>query len=267
MFLRLLVLLLSLSFVSPAFAADRLRLATTTSTENSGLLATLLPAFEALCSCSVDVIAVGTGQALRLGSQGDVDVVMVHAPALERAFVTDGFGIERHTFMQNDFVIVGPATDPAKVRGGKDGPAALMMIRTAQAPFVSRGDESGTHAREKQLWAKAAADADWDGYMSVGQGMGAVLLMASEKQAYTLVDRGTWLALEDKLDLELLVQGDATLLNPYSVIAVNPERFPSVQAALTTKLIDWLKSEDAQDRIGAFRLGGERLFVPLLTGD
>jgi tungstate transport system substrate-binding protein len=264
---RLLILLVTLCVASPVVAADRLRLATTTSTENSGLLTVLLPAFESVCSCQVDVIAVGTGQALRLGSSGDVDVVMVHAPALEAAFVKDGFGLERHTFMQNDFVIVGPTADPATVRSGDDGPSALAVIRAAGAGFVSRGDDSGTHSRERQLWTKAGVEPDWSGYMSAGQGMGAVLLMASEKQAYSLTDRGTWLARKDALELVVVLEGDAALINPYSVIAVNPKRFDWVQAGLANQLVDWLKSKDAQDRIGAFRAGGEQLFVPLMLAD
>ncbi len=262
--LRLLTLLLALCVASPALAGERLRLATTTSTENSGLLSALLPAFEARCRCDVDVIAVGTGQALRLGSKGDVDVVMVHAPALEEAFVKDGFGLERHTFMQNDFVIVGPKADPAGVRGMSAGPAALAAIRSSMAAFVSRGDESGTHSREKQLWLSAGVRPNWAGYMSAGQGMGAVLLIASEKRAYSLTDRGTWLARKDALELDVLVEGDATLVNPYSVIAVNPERFDWVKAELANQLVQWLKTKDAQDRIGAFRVGGEQLFVPLI---
>ena len=265
MALRLLVLCAALLTSVPAHAADRLRLATTTSTENSGLLPALLPAFETLCDCSVDVIAVGTGQALRLGSRGDVDVVMVHAPDLEEAFVKDGFGVAQVTFMRNDFVIVGPPSDPARVRGAGVGAAALAAIEAATAPFVSRGDESGTHRRERRLWTEVGVEPRWDGYLSAGQGMGAVLLMASEKQAYTLVDRGTWLARKDALDLEILVHGDAALSNPYSVIAVNPERHPHVRSALATELVQWLMGADAQARIGAFRVEGEQLFVPLLS--
>ncbi len=267
MHVRLLTLLLVLCLAAPAAAEDRLRLATTTSTENSGLLEDLLPAFETLCSCEVDVIAVGTGQALRMASKGDVDVVMVHAPALEEAFVQDGFGLQRHTFMKNDFVIVGPKADPAGVRGMGQGPVALAAIRASMAAFVSRGDESGTHSREKELWRNALVRPNWSGYMSAGQGMGAVLLIASEKRAYTLTDRGTWLARKDALELDVLVEGDAALVNPYSVIAVNPERFEWAKEELANQLVEWLKSKDAQDRIAAFRVSGEQLFVPLIKAE
>ena len=259
------LVLLCLCLATPAVAGERLKLATTTSTENSGLLADLLPVFEASCDCQVDVIAVGTGQALALGRKGDVDAVLVHAPDLEEAFVAGGFGVDRRTFMQNDFVIVGPKSDPAGIRGGKDGPAALTRIKEAGAAFVSRGDESGTHHREKSLWKAAGVEPDWKGYLAAGQGMGAVLLMAHEKQAYTLTDRGTWLARKADLELEILVEGDARLLNPYSVMAVNPEKFDWVKRELAGELIDWLCAADGQHRIGTFRIGGEALFTPLLT--
>jgi tungstate transport system substrate-binding protein len=258
------LLILALCVASPLVAQERLKLATTTSTENSGLLAELLPAFEQECGCSVDVIAVGTGQALALGERGDVDVVMVHAPALEQAFVAGGFGLRRHTFMQNDFVLVGPPADPARIQGASDAAAALKAVRASGASFVSRGDESGTHHRERGLWTSAGLEPDWDGYLAAGQGMGAVLVMASEKQGYTLTDRGTWLARKDKLDLEIVCEGDASLLNPYSVIAVNPARFDWLQKDLAADLVAWLQTKPAQERIGAFRVGGEQLFTPLL---
>ena len=262
----LLLLLLALALPTAARAGERLRLATTTSTENSGLLGDLLPAFEATCDCRVDVIAVGTGQALALGRKGDVDAVLVHAPDLEQAFVAGGWGVDRRTFMQNDFVIVGPKADPAGVKGSSDGAAALVRIQESGASFVSRGDESGTHHRELSLWAAAGSEPAGSGYLAAGQGMGAVLLMAHEKQAYTLTDRGTWLARKADLELEVLVQGDARLLNPYSVMAVNPETFDWVKRDLARKLTDWLCSADGQRRIGAFRIAGEQLFTPLLAG-
>jgi tungstate transport system substrate-binding protein len=260
----LLLSLVCLCLAAPAVGGERLKLATTTSTENSGLLADLLPAFEATCDCTVDVIAVGTGQALALGRKGDVDAVLVHAPALEQTFVAHGYGVDRRTFMQNDFVVVGPRSDPAKIRGSKDGPAALVAIQEAGAAFVSRGDESGTHHREKSLWKASGKEPEWTGYLAAGQGMGAVLLMAHEKQGYTLTDRGTWLARKANLDLEVLVEGDPQLLNPYSVMAVNQESFDWVKRGLAGKLSDWLCSADGQRRIGAFRIGGEPLFTPLL---
>lgn len=251
--------------VAPATAAERLRLATTTSTENSGLLADLLPHFEVDCDCKVDVIAVGTGQALELGKRGDVDLVMVHARDLERAWVGEGHGVDRRTFMRNDFVILGPAEDPAGVKSGVDGAAALKAVLAAGATFVSRGDQSGTHHRELALWAAAGAEPGGDGYLEAGQGMGAVLVIADEKRGYALSDRGTWLARKAQLELAVLVEGDPALLNPYSVIAVNPERHPHVKAALARQLMDWLCGADAQARIGAFRVEGEPLFTPLLT--
>ncbi|MDP7112190.1 MAG: substrate-binding domain-containing protein [Myxococcota bacterium] len=252
--------------VAPAAAGERLRLATTTSTENSGLLAELLPHFEATCDCKVDVIAVGTGQALEMGKRGDVDLVMVHAPDLERTWVADGHGVDRRTFMQNDFVILGPTEDPAGVGGGKDGAAALKAVRAAGATFVSRGDQSGTHHREQALWAAAEVEPDGDGYLEAGQGMGAVLVIANEKRGYTLSDRGTWLARKHQLELAVLVEDDPALLNPYSAIAVNPERHPHVKAKLARQLMDWLCGADTQGRIRAFRVGGEPLFTPLLLG-
>ncbi len=262
--LALLLLLLPLTAPPKALAGERLRLATTTSTDNSGLLDELLPAFESTCHCSVDVVAVGTGQALRLGSRGDVDAVLVHAPALEEAFVRDGFGVDRRTFMRNDFVIVGPTSDPAKLRGSTDGTDAVAKLSTSTATFISRGDESGTHQREKQLWTAAGVEPGGTGYLSAGQGMGAVLTLADEKQAYTLTDRGTWLARKAGLELEVLVEGDPALLNPYSVMAVDPDRFDWAKADLAQQLTAWLCSEDGQRRIGAFRIAGEALFEPLL---
>lgn len=247
-----------------AVAMERLRLATTTSTENSGLLAELLPRFEAGCDCKVDVIAAGTGQALELGKRGDVDLVMVHAPALEREWVGEGHGVDRRTFMQNDFVILGPAGDPAGIAGGREGAAALKALLESGATFVSRGDQSGTHHRERALWAAAGVEPAGDGYLEAGQGMGAVLVIADEKRGYTLSDRGTWLARKHRLELAVLVEGDPALLNPYSVIAVNPERHPHVNAELARRLMDWLCGADAQARIGAFRVEGEPLFEPLL---
>ncbi len=257
--------LAGIGVAAPGVAAERLRLATTTSTENSGLLTGLLPHFEATCNCKVDVIAVGTGQALELGERGDVDLVMVHAPDLERAWVGEGHGVDRRTFMRNDFVVLGPVEDPANIRGGADGAAALERILESGATFVSRGDQSGTHHRERALWSAAGVEPRGDGYLEAGQGMGAVLVIANEKRGYTLADRGTWLARKHQLDLAVLVEGDPDLANPYSVMAVNPERHPHVKIALARRLMDWLCGADAQARIAAFRVEGETLFVPLLA--
>lgn len=264
-------------------ASGRLKLATTTSTENSGLLGVLLPPFEKETGLKVDVISVGTGAALKLGENGDADLVLVHAPALEEAFVEAGFGVNRRGVMYNDFIIVGPQNDPAGVRGKEDAAAALAAIAEKSAVFVSRGDSSGTHVKEQELWGDSGVDlievkklfspagkereieyrapeGGW--YLSIGQGMSAALLMADEKEAYCLADRGTWLAMEEKLDLEVLVEGDGRLFNPYGVIAVNPGRYPGINYRGAMALIAWLTSVEGQKMIADFRIGGEPLFIP-----
>ncbi len=251
-----------------------LRLATTTSTDDTGLLDAILPDFEAQTGARVDVIAVGTGQALKLGSNGDVDVVLVHARSREDQFVAAGDGVDRRDVMYNDFVVVGPASDPAGVAGASNAAAAFSQIAARQAPFVSRGDDSGTHTREQSVWASAGVtpttDAGW--YLSIGQGMGETLLFAAEKQAYTLSDRGTWLAMHDRLPgLAIVVGGanvaenpDAALLNPYGVIPVNPERHPGVNFELATRFADWITSLDTQRQIAEFGIStfGQPLFYP-----
>lgn len=239
-----------------------IRLATTTSTENSGLLAAILPAFEKQQGYRVRVVAVGTGAALRIGSNGDADLVLVHARTAEDRFVADGYGVERRDVMYNDFVIVGPPGDPARLRGARSAPAAMRAIAARGARFVSRGDESGTHAMELALWKAAGGLPRWPGYAAAGRGMGEVLVMASELQAHALTDRGTWVAMKSRLDLAVLVQGDPALANPYGIIAVNPARHPHVNAAGARALIDWLVSAEGQRRIAAFRVGGEALFFP-----
>ena len=239
-----------------------LRLATTTSTENSGLLAYLLPAFERASGYRVHVIAVGTGKALRMGRDGDVDVVLVHAPAAEQAFVAEGAGILRRAVMHNDFVIVGPRGDRAGIRGLRDAVTALQRIAQRRAPFVSRGDDSGTHKKELALWRAAGIRPSGYWYREAGQGMGRVLQMANELDAYTLADRGTWLAFRDRSDLRVLVEGDPRLFNPYHIIAVNPERHPGVDFAGAKALIDWITGPEGQRRIAAYRLRGETLFHP-----
>lgn len=256
------VLCLSMLQAPQVHAAERLRLATTTSTENSGLLAYLLPHFEERCGCKVDVIAVGTGQALKLGSHGDVDVVLVHAPDAELAFVANGYGVDRRTFMQNDFVVVGSPTDPAGIRGQQDAALALEWIARAQATFVSRGDQSGTHIKELAVWRKAEIAPAGSWYLEVGQGMGAVLTMTDNKQAYTLTDRGTFLARSEAMALEVLVEGDPVLINPYSIMAPNPELFPWVKYGLASQLIDWLCSPEGQLLIGQFTVRNTTLFHP-----
>jgi tungstate transport system substrate-binding protein len=246
----------------PGQAAERLRLATTTSTDNSGLLQVLNPPFERANGVKVDVIAVGTGKALKLGENGDVDVVLVHAPPAEEAWVAAGYGVERRAVMHNDFVLIGPAADPAGVRGLATAAEALGRIARARATFVSRGDESGTHKKEKILWRAAGVSPGGTWYLSVGQGMGAVLQIADDKGAYTLSDRGTYLAYGGKIGLTVLVEGDPALFNPYHVILVNPARHPAVKVHLARRYAAYLTGPEGQGIIAGFRAGGQVLFHP-----
>lgn len=254
------LLLILLLLVCPALAKEHLRLATTTSTENSGLLAELLPPFEQANDCRVDVIAVGTGKAIKLGQNGDVDVILVHARSREDRFVAAGYGVDRRDVMYNDFVLLGPKHDPAGIKGGSDVTAAMAKIAAAKATFVSRGDDSGTHTREKQLWQAAAVTPAGDWYLEAGRGMGEVIIMAGERQGYTLSDRGTYLAFKPKTELLLSVAGDRRLFNPYGVIMVNPQKHPHVKVALAKKFLDYLVSEPARQLITGFRKEGEQLF-------
>ena len=254
------LLLALLLCAAPALAREHLRLATTTSTDNSGLLAVLLPPFEQANDCQVDVIAVGTGKALKLGETGDVDVVLVHARGKEDRFVADGFGIDRRDVMYNDFVLLGPTADPAGINGVKDAAAALGRIAAAGATFVSRGDDSGTHAREKQLWQAAGVTPTGDWYLEAGRGMGEVITMATERGGYTLSDRGTYLAYRAKTDLTIAVEGDAGLFNPYGVIMINPRKHPHVKIELAQKFLDYLTSDQGRALITGFRVNGEQLF-------
>ncbi len=256
----LIVAILSLVSVSTVVAAERLRLATTTSTENSGLLAELLPPFEQANNCLVDVIAVGTGKAIKLAENGDVDVVMVHARTKEDKFVKEGYGIDRRDVMYNDFVILGPAGDPAGVKGMTDAASALAAIAAARATFVSRGDDSGTHTREKELWQAAGVRAAGDWYLEAGRGMGEVIVMAGERQGYTLCDRGTYLAFLNKSELMIVVEGDRRLFNPYGVIMINPQKHPHVKVGLAKKFLDYLTSTGAKVLITGYRKGGKQLF-------
>ena len=251
----------------PAFTHEKntLILATTTSTENSGLLKYILPDFEKKYGVTVQVVAVGTGQALKLGEDGNADVLLVHDRPKEDAFVKAGFGVNRQDVMYNDFIIVGPESDPAGIQGMTDAAAAFAKIAGAQAPFVSRGDESGTHSKEKQIWEKAGIRPEGAWYISAGQGMGPVLIMANEKQAYTLSDRATYLAMSKKgLELAIMVEGDKSLFNPYGVIAVNPKRYSDVNYDLAMKFIEWLTSLETQEKIGSFGVAdfGQPLFFP-----
>jgi len=250
---------------------QKLILATTTSTENSGLLAYLLPDFEKEYNVEVDVIAVGTGQAIKLGEDGDADVLMVHARAREDAFMEAGHGVRREDLMYNDFVIVGPASDPAGIQGMTGAAEAMAKIASgpgsgAQVSFVSRGDDSGTHTKEKEVWQAAGIEPSGDWYISAGQGMGAVLTMADEQQAYTLSDRATYLARTlEGTELEILVEGDPILFNPYGVIAVNPDKGEHIQIDLANAFIDWLIAVPTQEKIGQF--GVAEFGAPLFTPD
>lgn len=243
-------------------AAERLRLATTTSTENSGLLTRLHPPFEKFHDVRIDVIAAGTGKALRLGRNGDVDLVLVHAPQAEQEFVAGGFGVERLPVMHNDFILVGPAADPAAVAAAGSPAAAMTRIAAAGVVFISRGDDSGTHKKEMELWRAAQQEPAGSWYLSVGQGMGAALRIAGNRQAYTLTDRGTHLAYRGKTALAVVYEGGAALRNPYHLILVNPARHPHVRTALAQKYADFIRGEQGQSIIREFRIAGEALFVP-----
>jgi tungstate transport system substrate-binding protein len=237
----------------------------TTSTEQSGLFGSLLPEFRKASGIEVRVVALGTGQALDVGRRGDADVVFVHDQAAEEKFVAEGAGVKRIEVMYNDFVIVGPRSDPAKVAGMKDVLAALQRIEAAKAPFVSRGDKSGTHAAELRYWKVAGIDLDkakgpW--YKETGSGMGPALNTAASMGAYILTDRGTWLAFKNRADLAIAVEGDTKLFNQYGVILVNPAKHPHVKAASGQKFIDWLVSPAGQQAIAAYKINGETLFFP-----
>jgi tungstate transport system substrate-binding protein len=255
---------------APALAQDNyITVASTTSTENSGLFGELLPKFTDATGIEVRVVAVGTGQALDMGRRGDADVVFVHAPAAEQQFVDEGFGVERIPVMYNDFVIVGPESDPAGVAGTKDAVAALQTIAEAEAPFASRGDDSGTHKKELSLWQEAGIDvagASGTWYRETGSGMGPTLNTAAGMDAYALTDRGTWIAFENRQNLELLVEGDEQLANPYGIILVNPEQHPHVKQELGQQFIDWVASDEGQQAIADFKLNGEQLFFPNAEG-
>lgn len=248
------------SVINPAVAESRLRLATTTSTENSGLLRELIPPFETANRCIVDVIAVGTGKALKLGERGDVDVVMVHARQLEEKFVAEGYGIDRHDVMYNDFVLIGPAEDPAGITGIKDASLALQNIAKSGSIFVSRGDRSGTHFKETQLWKTSGTESKGKWYLEAGRGMGEVIIMANEQRGYTLADRGTYIALQDRVNLKILSEGDKQLFNPYGVIAVNPKKHAQTNALLASAFVEYLTSVEAQKLITGFRKKGKQLF-------
>ena len=264
---KIFVLLVVLFFVTscnPATPTKDLLLISTTSTQDSGLLDVLLPAFKAQTGYSVQLVAVGSGQALKIGEQGNADVILLHSPAAEKEFVANGFGIDRRLVMHNDFVIVGPASDPAGI-DGKTPAEALKKIFASGATFVSRGDDSGTHVKELALWKSAGlepAGKDW--YLETGQGQGATLSITSEKGGYALTDRGTFLAYKSNVDLEILVEGDPGLLNVYHVITVNPEKFPSVNLEGAKAFANFITSDEGQKVIADFGVDkfGQPLFFP-----
>ncbi len=240
--------------------------ASTTSTEQSGLFEHLLPIFEEKSGIEVRVIAQGTGQALDTGRRGDADVVFVHSEAAEEKFVAEGAGVERREVMYNDFVIVGPGEDPAGIKGGSDAVAALEKIAETEATFASRGDDSGTHQAELRLWEQAGVQPSGDWYRELGTGMGPTLNTSAEMPAYTLTDRATWLAFENKGPLEIVVEGDPKLFNQYGVILVNPEKHPHVKAEQGQAFIDWLVSPEGQQAIADYKIGGQQLFFPNASG-
>ncbi|WP_036555253.1 substrate-binding domain-containing protein [Nisaea denitrificans] len=256
--------MLALTGTGNAESADKfITLQSTTSTQNSGLFDYMLPIFSKKTGIEVRVVAVGTGQALKNARNGDGDVLFVHAKPAEEKFVADGFGVSRQDVMFNDFVIVGPAADPAKVGGMKDAPAALKMIADAKTPFASRGDDSGTHKKEKRLWKAAGVDADassgsW--YRETGSGMGATLNAAVGMGAYALTDRATWISFKNKSDFKVQVEGDKVLFNQYGVILVNPAKHPVVKKELGQTFIDWVTGDEGQETINSYKLNGQQLF-------
>ena len=252
--------------VLPAVAEERLRMSTTTSTENSGLLAVLLPPFEKKFGCKVDVVAVGTGKALKLGEAGDVDVVFVHARTLEDKFVANGSGVNRRDVMYNDFVLLGPRDDPAGAGKSNSAPDAFRAIAAKGIAFISRGDESGTHQKEKEIWASAGIVPRGAWYVEAGQGMGEVIMMATQKRGYALSDRGTYIAFRKKTDLVVLRQGDRNLWNPYGIVAVHPKKHAHVKYDLAMKLVDFVTGAEGRSLIAGFKVDGEPLFFVHLKG-
>jgi tungstate transport system substrate-binding protein len=247
---------------SLAFAQQTIRLSTTTSTESSGLLKYLLPDFEAKTNNKVHVISVGTGKALELAKNGDVDVTLVHARASEDKFVNEGHGVNRRDVMYNDFIIVGPTSDPAGIKGSKDVLRSLKKIVDSKAKFISRGDNSGTDQMEKTYWKEIGAQPQGTSYVSAGLGMGEVLTMAGELQAYTLTDRATYYAYQAKTGLAIVTEGDKKMFNPYGIIAVNPAKYKDINHKGATQLIDWITSDEGQKKIASFRVNGQQVFFP-----
>lgn len=261
--MRFLTVMACMVFCFGAQANDTtLTLASTTSTQNSGLYSYILPIFESETGIHVNVIAVGTGQALRIARNGDADVLIVHHRPSEDAFVAEGYGVKRYDLMYNDFVIVGPKNDPAKVRSASSTEGAFRQIAEAEVLFVSRGDDSGTHKKERDVWTNAGIEPQGEWYREIGSGMGAALNMVAATDGYTLSDRGTWLSFGNKQNLDLLFSGVAGLRNPYSAIVVSDEMFPHVKTEAANIFVDWLISEHGQKVIGAFRVKNQQLFCP-----
>jgi tungstate transport system substrate-binding protein len=256
----------TLAFTVQASAQDKsLVVASTTSTQDSGLFGHILPMFKAKTGIDVKVVAQGTGQALDTARRGDADVVFVHAKPAEEKFLSEGFGVKRYPVMYNDFILIGPKSDPAGIKGSKDIVAALGAIKAKGADFISRGDKSGTHQAEINLWKVAGVDIAKDKgpwYKEIGQGMGAALNTASASNAYVLADRGTWLSFKNRGDLVIAVEGDKRLFNQYGVMLVNPEKHPSVKKDLGQQLIDWLVSAEGQKAIADYKINGQQLFFP-----
>ncbi len=256
----------SLAFVGSALAQDKsIVVASTTSTQDSGLFGHILPMFKAKTGIDVKVVAQGTGQALDTGRRGDADIVFVHAKPAEEKFLSEGFGVKRYPVMYNDFILIGPKSDPAGIKGSKDIVAALGAIKAKGADFVSRGDKSGTHQAEISLWKVAGVDIAKDKgpwYKEIGQGMGAALNTASASNAYVLADRGTWLSFKNRGDLVIAVEGDKRMFNQYGVMLVNPEKHPSVKKVPGQQFIDWLVSSEGQKAIADYKINGEQLFYP-----
>ncbi len=262
----LIVAAASLAFAGSARAQDKsIVVASTTSTQDSGLFGHILPMFKAKTGIDVKVVAQGTGQALDTGRRGDADVVFVHAKPAEEKFLSEGFGVKRYPVMYNDFILIGPKSDPAGIKGSKDIVAALGAIKAKGADFISRGDKSGTHQAELNLWKVAGVDIVRDKgpwYKEIGQGMGAALNTASASNAYVLADRGTWLSFKNRGDLVIAVEGDKRMFNQYGVMLVNPQKHPSVKKDLGQQFIDWLVSSEGQKAIADYKINGEQLFYP-----
>jgi tungstate transport system substrate-binding protein len=263
--IQVILLMLAMYMAPASWAQNFITVASTTSTEQSGLFKHLLPAYEKKTGVQVRVVALGTGQALDMGKRGDADVVFVHAKSAEEKFIADGYGVKRLPVMYNDFVLIGPKSDPAKVAGGKDILEALRKVKGAAAPFVSRGDRSGTHMAELALWKSSGIEIEkekgpW--YRDTGQGMGPALNTASSMNGYILADRGTWISFKNRGDLAILVEGDRRLFNQYGVILVNPEKHPHIKKEMGQAFIDWVVSSEGQKAIADYKIGGEQLFFP-----